>query len=255
MLGQPPLTPTLGPWVEPSNTTGSKRLAREHSLFERLIRGLPRFHVFKQNFHTKVGNWLPFYWEGFSQMTRYTYALEDLSNEEALFAGLNSKARTPIRKARKQLSVIHDAPIEDIYRMASLTFARQGMTIPYSLEYLRCIDEAVRENAQRRAVTAVDEGGRCHAAAYIVGDASRAYLLVTGADASLRDSGAGDLVHWEIIKEAASFSSIFDFEGSMIKPVEAFYRKFGGRQAPYFAVSKYQGFIGRGAVIKSALFV
>lgn len=252
-LGQPALTQTLGPWVEPSIGSESKRLAREHDLFGRLIRGLPKFHSFRQNFHPSVTNWLPFYWEGFEQTTRYSYVIDDLSDGDRLFASLKPEARTWIRKASKTLTVVNDAPIKEVYRMAGLTYARQGIDIPYSLEYLERLDEAVQRHAQRRAVMTLDHDGRCHSAAYVVGDEARAYLLVTGADASVRDSGAGDLAHWEIIKEAASFTRVFDFEGSMIRPVEAFYRKFAGRQTPYSFVSKHQGVLGRAMRVKSAL--
>lgn len=252
-IGQPMLTQTLGPWVENSIAHEPKRLAREHSLYDRLIHGLPKFHIFRQHFHTSVQNWLPFYWQGFSQTTRYTYVIDGLSSEDKLFASLNATARNPIRKAGRHLSVVRDAPIQDVYRMASMTFARQGMATPYPLEYLQRIDEAVRKNAQRRAITVVDDDGRCHAAAYIVGDAARAYLLVTGADPSLRKSGAGYLAHWEIIKEASLFTFLFDFEGSMIKPIEAFYRKFAGHQTPYFAVTKNQGLVGKVMNVRSAL--
>jgi hypothetical protein len=33
-------------------------------------------------------------------------------------------------------------------------------------------------------------------------------------------------------------SRVFDFEGSMLEPIEHFVRAFGGRQTPYFSVSK-----------------
>jgi hypothetical protein len=32
--------------------------------------------------------------------------------------------------------------------------------------------------------------------------------------------------------------SVFDFEGSMLRPVERFFRAFGGRQVPYLHVSR-----------------
>jgi hypothetical protein len=33
-------------------------------------------------------------------------------------------------------------------------------------------------------------------------------------------------------------SRVFDFEGSMVKPVEHFFRGFGGRQTQYFCIHK-----------------
>ncbi len=37
---------------------------------------------------------------------------------------------------------------------------------------------------------------------------------------------------------ARAVTDVFDFEGSMLKPVERFFRAFGGRQTPYLRVSR-----------------
>jgi hypothetical protein len=42
---------------------------------------------------------------------------------------------------------------------------------------------------------------------------------------------------WEAIKFASTVTESFDFEGSMIEPVERFFRAFGARQTSYHTVS------------------
>jgi hypothetical protein len=42
---------------------------------------------------------------------------------------------------------------------------------------------------------------------------------------------------WEAIKFASTVTKRFDFEGSMIEPVERFFRAFGAKQTPYFALT------------------
>ena len=59
-----------------------------------------------------------------------------------------------------------------------------------------------------------------------------------GGDPHLRTSGAGSLLIWEAIQRASADSQVFDFEGSMLRPVERFFRAFGGRQTPYPHVSR-----------------
>lgn len=59
-----------------------------------------------------------------------------------------------------------------------------------------------------------------------------------GSDPDLRNSGANSLCMWEAIKFASTATKAFDFEGSMIEPVERFFRAFGARQKPYFQISK-----------------
>jgi hypothetical protein len=43
---------------------------------------------------------------------------------------------------------------------------------------------------------------------------------------------------WEAIKFARSVTRQFNFEGSMIEPVERFFRAFGAVQTPYFQITK-----------------
>ncbi|WP_435743070.1 GNAT family N-acetyltransferase [Microbacterium sp. PMB16] len=241
MLGQPALTQALGPWMQPTPGGHSKRLAREKDLYTRLITGLPAHDIFRQNFHGEVTNWLPFHWQGFTQTTRYSYVLDGLRNPAQLLAGFSKTTRNLVRQAERVVEVTESDDVEDVLRLAEKTFQRQGKTLPYSPDLLRRIDAAATRHGQRRALVARDDQGRAHAAAYIVGDQARAYLLVTGADPELRRSGAGNLVHWRAIQAAAEFTDIFDFEGSMLEPVEEFYRKFGAVQSPYSFVSRSSG--------------
>jgi hypothetical protein len=43
---------------------------------------------------------------------------------------------------------------------------------------------------------------------------------------------------WEAIQFASTVTSAFDFEGSMIKSVERFFRAFGAKPYPYLVISK-----------------
>lgn len=77
-----------------------------------------------------------------------------------------------------------------------------------------------------------------HAAAYIIWDENSAYYLMGGGNPELRTSGATSLVMWEAIKFASDVTKHFDFEGSMLEPVERFFRAFGAEQVPYFQISR-----------------
>jgi hypothetical protein len=85
---------------------------------------------------------------------------------------------------------------------------------------------------------AVDEADRVHAVTYAVWDENGAYYLLGGGHPELRSSGAGSLLMWEAIMRARAVTDVFDFEGSMLKPVERFFRAFGGCQTPYLYVSR-----------------
>jgi Acetyltransferase (GNAT) domain len=84
----------------------------------------------------------------------------------------------------------------------------------------------------------VDACGRLHAARYVVWDDRTLYALINTRDGELDRLGANTLLYWEAIQLAAAVSSVFDFEESMLDPAEHYFRGFGGRQVPYFCVTK-----------------
>ena len=83
-----------------------------------------------------------------------------------------------------------------------------------------------------------DEARRIHAVAWAVWDKHAAYYLLAGADPHLRNSGASSLLAWEALMRAREHTDVFDFHGSMLQPVERFFRAFGGRQTPYLSVTR-----------------
>lgn len=237
LLTMPQLTQTLGPWLGSSEAKYTNRLSEELHLCEELIRQLPRHDFFLQQFSPAITNWLAFYWAGFSASTHYTYRIEDLTDLDRIWSGLRSNIRGKIRKAQTKVQIRNDFGIETLLEVGSKTFLRQRLRVPYDPECVRRLDRACAQHDARHFLFAEDAQHHIHAAAYIVWDPDAAYYLMSGGDPSLRDSGAQSLLLWEAIKFAAGKTRCFDFEGSMLAPVESFFRAFGARQVPYFRIS------------------
>lgn len=254
-IGQPVLTQHLGPWVRPSLAKYAKELARQKDLYEALIAQLPEFDHFFQNWHHERSNWLPFFWQGFRQTTRYTYALTDLTDHSQIWDGFQENVRREIRKASNRFGVQirTDVGVGDFYALNRLVFQRQGMTMPYSLQQIERIDQACAARDCRRIFIAEDGDGRRHAAVYLVWDEHSAYYLMGGGDPELRNSGATSLCMWEAIRFAATVTRRFDFEGSMLEPVERFFRGFGAQQVPYSSLTKTPSRLLQGAQFVRAL--
>jgi Acetyltransferase (GNAT) domain len=234
ILTQPTLTPFLGPWLNAGGGKAHTRLANEHQLLAELIAALPPHDVFIQNFHRSMTNCLAFYWHGFALSNYYTYVLDQLSDREKIWAGFRENIRREIRKAERQLSV---RPLEDIdtfIRLRMMTYERQGISMPESADLIGRLDAACSARGVRRMLLAEGADGSPHAAIYLVWDAESVFYLMGGSDPGLRHSGATSLLMWEAIKFAGHVAKRFDFEGSMLQPVERFFRAFGGqqRQAP-----------------------
>lgn len=237
-LLQPKLTPCLGPWIRASDAKLTNQIAEEKELMQELMEALPKFDLFRQSFAPEVTYWLPFYWQGFSQTTRYTYRLTDLTDLASVWAGVRENIRREIRKAKKRVVVRSDLDIDYFARVWNLSFARQGAPSPVSKDFLQRIDSACSKRGCRRMFFTEDALGKIHAVAYLIWNADCAYYLMGGGDPDLRNSGAGSLVLWEAIAFAATVTRQFDFEGSMLEPVERFFRAFGGRPVPFFCLTK-----------------
>ncbi|WP_165176241.1 GNAT family N-acetyltransferase [Desulfovibrio sp. ZJ369] len=235
ILGQPPLTPFLGPVYSPGKARYARRLQQEHTIFEELLRALPPCHLFHQCFSPAITNWLVFRWNGFQQSTNYTYRLYNIKNHESLWNETEDNIRTDVRKAQNRFA-LHIEQSDDIGAFLDIyagTWKRQGKRTPHST-LIRNIDAACASHSCRRMLFAVDEGGRRHAATYIVWDQDAAYYLLGGSDPKLRQSGAHTFVVWESILQASKYVDVFDFEGSNIRSIEKNFRAFGARQTPLF---------------------
>ena len=233
----PPFVKWLGPYLLPELRG---RLPKEHELLQALIAQLPALAAFKQNFYPTATNWLPFYWQQFRQTTYYTYRLHQLRDLARVEAGLGTGIRRDIRLARQKVHVVHDLPLQEFYRVNMLSFIRQGLPTPYSAAQFRRLDAALAAAGNRQLFFAVDEQGRVHSVAYLIWDATTAYLLLAGDDPTLRASSAGVLLAWEAIRYASEVLGLdcFDFEGSMLPGVERIRVRFGAVQTPYFFVWK-----------------
>lgn len=236
-ITMPKLTQALGPWLRSSNAKYAKALAQQKVLMTELIQGLPPFDHFVQNFHYPITNWLPFYWQGFSQTTRYTYILEDISNLDKVWSGFESKIRTDIRKAEKTLSIDTNPDIDSFLYLNDMTFARQSLKTPYSRALIKQLDINCQNRSCRKLFIASDLQNRMHAGVYLVWDRHSAYYLMSGANPELRNSGATSLCLWEAIKFASKVTQRFDFEGSILESIESFFRGFGAKQVPYFRIT------------------
>jgi len=239
VVSQPPLTQYLGPWIKKTNAKYAEKISREKKLMGLLIDQIPKYAMFLQNWHFSCTNWLPFYWRGFSQTTKYTYRLESISDENEIWSGFKQNVRTDIKKAmnRSELRVRTDLGIKEFLTLNTKVFSRQGKPVPYTADLVYKLDSAAADHNCRKIFIAEDPSGQKHAGIYLIWDENSAYYLMGGGDPKLRNSGATSLCMWEAIRFASTVTKSFDFEGSMIEPVERFFRSFGATQTPYHSMS------------------
>ena len=242
IIFMPFYTQTMGIWFAPLSDDTKQISVQEHrqSICSQIITQLKPYKSFWQNFHYDFTDWLPFYWNGYSQTTRYTYLLKDLKNPDCLWENMSQQTRRNIKKAieRFHITVKQGISTDDFMQVYTQTFERQRKKNTQDTNVLQRLIEVCRERKQGDLWGGYDPQGRIHAAVFVVWQKQTAYYLAGGGDTELRQSGAHSLVMWEAIQHTAAYSDIFDLEGSMLPGVERFFREFGGIQTPYFSIKK-----------------
>jgi hypothetical protein len=241
VISMPDYTQTMGVWFAAGadDAKYSSLLADRQAACKRFVEQLRPYRSFLQNFSYGFTDWLPFYWAGYQQTTRYSYLLRDIQNFDRILSGMSQQTRRNIKRAeRASVTVRRDLETDDFLKVQSLTFGRQHQRNTQSPVILRRLIDAARERGQGDLFGGVDRDGNLHAAAFVVWQPGSAYYIAGGGDPAFRASGAHSLVLWEAIRYVSQYTGRFDFEGSMLPGVERFFREFGAVQTPYFRISR-----------------
>ena len=242
-ITMPLLTQTLGPWMRPTKAQKYRtKLGSEMDTLSKLVEAIPPFKSFEQYFHHSITTWLPFYWNGYRQTTRYTYIFPDLTNLDRIYEDVDHGVRKYISKAKDEIDVVETEDLRRFYEINTAVFTKQDRKVPYSYEFLSQLDGTLRRRGKRSILFAVDKSGELRAGLYLVWSGDCTYSLMSGIDPKFQNDGALRLLFWEGIKNASKVTRTFDFEGSMLKPVERNFRKFGPIQTPYLHVYKKNTF-------------
>lgn len=236
---QPQLTPYSGVWINyPDGQKDLTKIAYEKKVLSSLIERLPEFDEFTLNLYPTFTNWLPFYWKEFKQTTRYTYKIFKGQNPEALRLQVKDSVRRELAKAERTLQVFKSEDVKELFDFKVRSFKEHNLSFNLSFSFIkRCVDWSINEG-KGQILYARDEEGTIHAGVFLVWDTNCVYYLFGAADPEFKNSGALTYLLWNGIEMAQSQTKDFDFEGSMLEPVEQFFRNFGATQLPYHQILK-----------------
>jgi hypothetical protein len=248
VVRNPPLTQSVGPWLQSFDGKQTTRLRHENELMAELIRMLPPSDVLELTLAPQFTNPHPFHWASFEQTVACTYQLTDVPDRDAFWAQLSDGARRQVRKAQKLVVVRDELSADDLYDVAMQTWLRQNRRPPYDRALLSRICKAAAERDGLLVLGAYGADGQAHAAICVVYDSRSAHYIVGGGSGELRASGAHSLLMWEAINRLAGRAKVFDFMGSMSASIEHFFRGFGPRRALLLQPRRYslRGRVARG---------
>jgi len=236
LIRNPLLTPYSGPlFFLPDTLSSYKRISLEEKLISEMMGQFPKWDFMEVMTLPGFNNFLPFHHCGFTNTQRITYHLDITQPESILWANIQSKQKYAIKKAQEILHLT-DAyeNVKLLYQMHRNTLESKGEKHPYPENFFnKIIDVSQKQNASycKAASTA---NGTIAAIAFCVYDATAMYLLLTATNKNAKYNGAVALLIWDAILAAKEKGlQLFDFEGSMDKGIEGFFRSFGGQRKNY----------------------
>lgn len=231
-----PYTPFLGPQL-PDREPGIARVSADVELLEQLAD-----HVIRGAAHVEAAcmpeldYWTPLAWHGFEQTTRTTWRIASDRALDDVRAGMRKGTRSTLNAAERDGLVVESGTIEELLAACEATFAAQDIADVPARTVLERIARAAtqRERGEILAVRTAD--GELASAGLFVWDDRFTFSLANGRIASSGATGAPTALLWHAIGRALERGTGFDFEGSMLRPVEKFVRGFGGEPLSYSVV-------------------
>lgn len=237
VYGNVPFSPSAGPFLK-INT--SRRVSvnniwkRTLFLMADFLERLP-YSIISVYLSQSVIDAQPFIWNKFKVVPHFTYVLDLDAATEAIWEGFSRQHRHHITKAQKDGLEVRRVQDQEVIKNLVLKTLRLKKNINF-----HCLDKLISFYVPRNSYALASyKDGVPIAASLFVYDSSTSYLLLSGYDHENKHHGAGSQVIWEGIKHAKGLGlKYFDFEGSMMPPVERFFRDFGGRLVTYYRINK-----------------
>ncbi len=232
----PQLTQYTGIWQRRSDMKIQKDLIRQLEALN--------LSFFEVRFMPRYTNWLPFYWSGYHQQTRYSYRIEDTSDLQKVISDFDSAKKKHLKHIEDNgLLADYSMSAQDFYELQCLQLKDRKDTNVLTRQLVTHLIDEARSRQQGQIIRVKDSNNNTHAASFIVWDNRSAYNLITAIHPDFRGSGASTMMIMEALKICNQRHLAWDFEGSMIENVEHNNRQFGAVQQPYFEIFKYSPLI------------
>ncbi|MBK9283703.1 MAG: GNAT family N-acetyltransferase [Sphingobacteriaceae bacterium] len=194
-------------------------------------------------FPYKIKDLQHFIWNNYKVIPNYTYLIDLKKPFEDIKANFDSKHRNAISKAIKdgvEVKCNSENP-EFIFSFLKNSLLQAGANV-YESELRSILTQFSNENNSFTFIAYHNQSvvGMLHC----IYDKNVCYYLLGGVAKEAGVQGVNHLLVQNALAKAIALNcSIFDFEGSMLKGVEKFFRGFGPELVPYYTVNKASLFI------------
>jgi hypothetical protein len=240
LLHQPILTPYLGPIFDLSATEGiCDQLHLMRACGEALARNLGEFDSFRYLAGALAPDLQGFLWAGFRVGLAYTFRFSSSQTPADITQAMTRTHLQKLTKAKRlNLQAAVSPRIEPLLDLNKMTFQRKDTTPPFDDALVTRLWQQAMQRQRADVYVASSEEGRPIAALFTVHDRRTTYQIISGFDPACSDMPGQNLVLWTAVQDALACGRDFDFEGSAIRGVETFYRRWGANAVPVWRIEK-----------------
>lgn len=221
-----------------------RKLCTQAEFEERVIRSACEFikelqvDVYEQQYMYTFKNWLPFFWERYTAITRYTYVIENTGNSDAVWSNISSNYRNKIRKGERNCHIEINMDSEEFYNEHEQVFKKQGLRCPFSRELWVKLSQKCNQYNSGMTMCARNNEEKAQSLIFLVWDEKSVYQILGGNIPEYQKFDTYAYLIWKGIEFAAQKGLKYDFEGSVIPQISRSFREFGGEPKPYFRIRK-----------------
>jgi len=240
LLHSPALTPYLGPVFNLSGADGvCEQLHLMRSGGEALARAIGPFDSFRYIAGANAPDLQGFLWAGFSASLAYTFRFSSKQSVSEIGKSMTRTHMQKLTKAKRlNLDVSREGTLETLLELNRMTFERKGTAAPFDAGLVLRLWEAAQARGRADLYVAKTEKKQPVAALLTVHDERTTYQIISGFNPGFPDVPGQNLVLWTAIQDAMEAGRNYDFEGSSLRGVEAFYRRWGCQAVPVWRIEK-----------------
>jgi hypothetical protein len=249
MVRPPFLTPYLGPVVFGKNEGKYHRaLTVERDVIVALLNWITRFASFiRIPLSPNHYDVQPFRQMGFHHVDIESTYVVRLDEMDRVWEEMDQDKRRKIKKAHEEgLSCEVSDDLDEFFPLWDHSLrSHNKRPAPVRSREVRRWYEALTTRNRTKILQIKDPKGRIHAGAILVWDQKRAYYLLSGMNRDMASHNAMALLLWECMRFCHEVNHLaeFDFDGSDIPSVEAFFRGFGGHLVPRYMLTYERSFL------------
>lgn len=194
--------------------------------------------VYEQQYQTEFTNWLPFFWNQYQEITRYTYQIGNTSDLDAIWESFAGNRRKKIKKGLKNAVYEEVRDVKLFYEEHEKIFRKQNLRCPFSYDLWLRLVKGCQEHGSCQMMVAKTEEGKIASLSFLVWDEKKLYRLLGGGIPEYQNLDTYSAMTWMEIQLAHEKGLIYDFEGSVIKRISKSNAEYGAVPKPYFRIRK-----------------